>query len=174
MAPALRKTKRASEVAKRCSSLHPSSRLLTSLGTGKWTASNYGPSLIRYTLSIWLQFSKYFYLCQCFYVHTLQNNYAYAYRRLETNIRSSSLIPIFATVTNFHFLRRGDDGDGHNTLDFNKRNLQIVLNDIICQFKSNTKIRQSWPKIMGQFAKLITNCSPAPPPPSNVVTMLSC
>ena len=26
---------------------------------------------------------------------------------------------------------------------------------------------------MGRFAKLITNCSPAPLPPSNVVTMLS-
>ena len=40
MAPALRKTKRASEVAKRCSCLHPTSQLLTSLGRGKWTTSN--------------------------------------------------------------------------------------------------------------------------------------
>ena len=31
---------------------------------------------------------------------------------------------------------------------------------------------QSWPKILGRFAKFITNCSHSPPPPCNVDTML--
>ena len=34
------------------------------------------------------------------------------------------------------------------------------------------KYLQSWPKILGRFANFITNCSPAPPPPCNVDTML--
>lgn len=130
MAPALRKTKRASEVAKRCWCLHPTSQFLTSLGRGKWTTSNQGPSLIRYTLFICLQFSKDFYPCPCFYVHAFQNNYTHTYRPVKIPhphwyiYHPHSNIPIFVDVTN---LRRRHDGDGNKNTEFNKRNFQIVL-----------------------------------------------
>ena len=59
------------------------------------------------------------------------------YRPLKTNIHSSSLILIFANVTNFHILEQRRDGYGNKNTEFNKGNFQIVLKMI--KFDSNLK-----------------------------------